>query len=75
MGDGLAVAAAADAWREGIGPLTVRLCRLQEARLASGAVLLLPEGVMPGAGEFYCGWPIVRVAVPEPMIGLPGGRA
>jgi hypothetical protein len=76
MGDVTAVAAAAgaEAWREGLGNLTVRLCRLQEARLASGAVLLLPEGVMPGAGEVYCGWPVIRVPVPEPMIGLPGGE-
>lgn len=59
--------------RSGIWPLAVRLSRLQEARLAGGAVLLLPEGVMPGAGDRYCGWPVIRVPVPEPMIGLPGG--
>jgi hypothetical protein len=55
------------------GPLAVRLCRLQEVRMAGGAVLLLPEGVLPEAGDFYCGWPVIRVPVPEPMIGLPGG--
>lgn len=60
-------------WHEAFGPLAVRLCRLQEAQLAGGAVLLLPDSVMPGAGERYCGWPVIRVPVPEPMIGLPGG--
>jgi hypothetical protein len=75
MGDGTAVAVAAGTgagWHEAFGPLAVRLCRLQEARLAGGAVLLLPDGVIPGAGDRYCGWPVLRVGVPEPMIGLPG---
>jgi hypothetical protein len=74
MGDGTAVAVAgAAAGHDGFGPLAVRLCRLQEARLAGGAVLLLPDNVMPGTGDFYCGWPVLRAGVPEPMIGLPGG--
>jgi hypothetical protein len=74
MGDAAATVEAAGAAgdRAGIWPLAVRLARLQEARLAGGAVLLLPEGVVPDAGERYCGWPVIRVPVPEPMIGLPG---
>lgn len=60
-------------WHEAVGPLAVRLCRLQGAGLAGGAVLLLPPGVLPETGDAYCGWPVLRVAgVPEPMIGLPG---
>jgi hypothetical protein len=56
-----------------MGALAVRLCRLQEARLAGGAVLLLPAGVLPDTGDHYCGWPVIRVTgTPAPMIGLPG---
>lgn len=56
-----------------MGALAVRLCRLQEARLASGAVLLLPAGVLADTGDHYCGWPVIRVTgMPAPMIGLPG---
>lgn len=76
MTDG-AVAVAGTAgggWHESFGPLAVRLCRLQEARLAWGAVLILPPGAIPWAGEFYCGWRVIRAGVPEPMIGLPGGE-
>jgi len=77
MGDGSAAAAVVAAGeagaRAGIWPLAVRLSRLQEAQLAGGAVLLLPEGAIPDAGDFYNGWPVIRVPVPEPMIGLPGG--
>lgn len=58
---------------EAVWPLAARLAALQEARLAAGAVLLLPDGVLPGTGSHYCGWPVIRVPVPEPMIGLPGG--
>jgi hypothetical protein len=57
---------------EGIGPLTLRLCSLQAARMAGGAVLLLPAGTLPETGGHYCGWPVLRCGVPEPMIGLPG---
>jgi hypothetical protein len=61
---------------EVMGAITVRLCTLQDAGFAYGAVLLLPAGTCPDAGDFWCGWPVLRVAVPEPMIGLPGsGRA
>jgi hypothetical protein len=73
-GDAVAAqaAGASEAQAAGIWPLAVRLSRLQEARMAAGAVLLLPEGVIPDAGDHYCGWPVIRVPVPEPMIGLPG---
>jgi hypothetical protein len=77
MGDGAAATAAGEAGHEaraGIWPLAARLCALQQARLAAGAVLLLPAGAFPGAGDHYCGWPVLRVGVPEPMIGLPGGN-
>lgn len=75
MGDAQAVVQSAGAAgaRAGIWPLAVRLSRLQEARLADGAVLLLPPGAFPGTGDYYCGWPVIRTGVPEPMIGLPGG--
>ena len=75
MGDAAVTveAAGAPGGRSGVWPLAVRLARLQEARLAGGAVLLLPDGVIPDA-DFYCGWPVIRVPVPEPMIGLPGGH-
>lgn len=58
--------------REAMGALAVRLCTLQAARLASGAVLLLPAGACPHIGDLHYGWPVIRVGVPEPMIGLPG---
>lgn len=77
MGDTLTRPAAA--CRDVMGTLAVRLCTLQEARMASGAVLLLPAGTCPDAGDRYCGWPVVRCCcIREPMIGLPGcerGRA
>lgn len=76
MGDTLTRPAAC---RDVMGTLAVRLCTLQEARMASGAVLLLPAGTCPDAGDRYCGWPVVRCCcIREPMIGLPGrerGRA
>jgi hypothetical protein len=49
---------------EGIGPLTLRLCSLQAARMAGGAVLLLPAGTLPETGGHYCGWPVLRCGVP-----------
>jgi hypothetical protein len=59
--------------REVMGALAVRLCALQAVRLATGAVLLLPPESCPDAGDYYCGWPVIRCGcVPEPMIGLPG---
>lgn len=61
--------------RDAMGALAVRLCALQAARLASGAVLLLPAGACPGVGDLHYGWPVLRAAVPEPMIGLPGRGA
>jgi hypothetical protein len=62
--------------RDAIGALAVRLCTLQAARLASGAVLLLPAGACPGIGDLHYGWPVIRVGdLPGPMIGLPGSVA
>lgn len=61
------------ACRDVMGELAVRLCTLQEARMATGAVLLLPAGTCPDTGERYSGWPVVRCCcIREPMIGLPG---
>lgn len=62
--------------REVMGALAVRLCSLQAARQAAGAVLLLPAGTCPGIGDLHYGWPVHRCGgLPEPMIGLPGGAS
>ena len=56
-----------------MGALAVRLCTLQAAGQAVGAVLLLPAGACPGIGDRHYGWPVIRVGdLAEPMIGLPG---
>lgn len=59
--------------RDALGALAVRLCTLQAARLATGAVLLLPAGACAHIGDLHYGWPVHRCGgLPEPMIGLPG---
>lgn len=52
-------------------PILPKVDRLREAGLHDGAVLILPPHVLVGLVRLY-GLPIVRLDVPEPMIGLPG---
>ncbi|MGI5171895.1 hypothetical protein ACQEU3_46890 [Spirillospora sp. CA-253888] len=49
------------------------LDRLREHGLDDGAVLVLPEDMAPGVTQVF-GLPVVRAAVPHPLIGLPATR-
>lgn len=58
-----------------LGPLTVTLDRLQLQMLHTGAVILLPPGIVPGLTRFM-DYPVFRVpGLPGPMVGVPGEDA